>query len=218
MKLSKKAIASVTATIADLVSRDGAFDQEVHNVAVQILGHVSVCGDLTLMCRLLGNVTTSNGAVFEKGVASRRLALLEWLNEYSPIRVSGDNVIGMLKKTAKDYRPFDLEAAAANPFWTLSGEQDRRDKPPVPFDSATIQQSLGALNNRLTKAIEEGRVNPDMIETYKAAITQLNGSFAKITKELKLDPVADKKARDGFVATTTANEDTGNDTPEAVTA
>lgn len=203
-KLTKKAIASVTAAIADLVSRDGAFDQEVHNVAVQVLGHAAACGDITLVCRLIGNVTTANGAIFERGVTSRRLALLEWMNEYSPIRVSGDNVIGMLKKTAKDYRAFDVEAAAANPFWTLKSEADRREKPPVPFDSATIQQSLGALNNRLSKAIEEGRVNPDMVDTYKAMITELNGTFAQLAKANNVDPSADKKAREGFTVAAAA--------------
>lgn len=212
-KLSKKAIASVTATIADLVSRDGAFDQEVHDVAIQIMGHVSTCGDLTLMCRLIGNVTTQGGAVFEKGVASRRLALLEWLNEYSPIRVSGDNVIGMLKATAKDYRAFDLEAAAANPFWTLKSEADRREKPPVPFDSATIQSAIGALNGKLQKAIEEGRVNPEQIEALKATVTDLNGTFARLAQERKLDPSADKKAREGFVVSAPVAAE-----PELVTA
>jgi len=199
-KLTKKGIATVKAAIADLVTRDGAFDQEVHTVAVSILGHVASCGDLTLMCALLGNVTTTNGAVFGKGVASRRLALLEWLNEYSPIRVSGDNVIGMLKKTAKGYVAFDVEAAAANPFWTLKAEEERREKPPVPFDSATIQTAIGSLNGKLTTAITEGRVNPEQVEALKAIVTELTGTFARLAAERHLDPAADKKARDGFVA------------------
>ena len=159
-----------------------------------------MCGDLTLMCNLLGNVTTTNGAVFGKGVASRRLALLEWLNEYSPIRVSGDNVIGMLKKSAKGYVAFDVEAANANPFWTLKAEEERREKPPVPFDSATIQQAIGSLNGKLTTAITEGRVNPEQVEALKAVVTELTGTFARIAAERHLDPAADKKARDGFVA------------------
>lgn len=167
------------------IAQDGTFDLTVHGLAMECLAHAQSTGDFTLMARLIGDCKTAGGVVFGKGVRSRRLGIIEWLGQYSPIRVSGAGVIGALPKTAKTFKEYDLEAAEANPFYDGKAEAARRTKN-NPFDVATILGRVGSFTSSIDKAIESGSLNDD--ETaLRLLATELNAFAAKRARELGLN-------------------------------
>ena len=194
--LSNKEKANLIRSINALIRADVETDEKVHDLAVKTLQHAGDTGDFTLFARLVGNVKTAGGEVFERGLASRRAGLIAWAADYSPIRVNGDNVMGLLKPTAKTFTPFNIGAAKANPFWTIGEERDRREKV-RPVDSETIRGRVSALAGMVEKAKEKGILNDD-----EAALLQLakdiNAYAAQRMRELNLNPEAAKQRRESF--------------------
>ena len=110
------------------------------------LAHAEEHGDATLVQRLYNELP--NG--------QRREALLEWVNAYSPVRVTQKGQkVGMLKETSPKFVPFNLTDAEANPYWT----QDERSM--FKFDSsllsfntivqAALQSKLKGIDNAVKK-------------------------------------------------------------------
>lgn len=83
--------------------------------------------------------------------SQRREALVDWFHEHSPIRIRQEGEkVGILKETAKDYTPFNLEAAEATPYWEKS--ERGMMKPMGHIDpEKIIQQQI----DRITKRMEE---------------------------------------------------------------
>jgi hypothetical protein len=123
----------------------------IHEVACMCLAHAEQHGDATLAQALYNELP--NG--------QRREAVLEWIHLYSPVRIrqKGEKV-GILKDTNKDYRPFDMEGAEANPYWT----QDERsmfklDAATLDFDTIVRAALIGKIK-KIDQAIEKD-ADPD---------------------------------------------------------
>lgn len=71
-----------------------------------------------------------------------------WVEQYSPIQWDKGGKIKLTKPTAKSFRPYDVEMATDNPFWTLDGANER----PIKELSLTILQAM--LAKALKKADE----------------------------------------------------------------
>lgn len=53
-----------------------------------------------------------------------------WVYMFSPIRWNGDEKVGVLKETAKTYKPYDIEGADACPFWEATKENEVKSLSP----------------------------------------------------------------------------------------
>lgn len=192
-KAAAASAAAISAAIDNLIQQDGAFDTNVHRVAMDALNHAATYRDIELIARLLGDVKTKGGKQFGKGVRSRRKALIEWLGAFSPIRVNGDGVIGLLKEGAKTYVPFNLEGAETLPFFDMPNERNRRASNTV-FDVATVHGRIFSLTKAIDTAAEKGALN-DEEDALRELAAHMQAEFTKKAKELGLDVQASKDRR-----------------------
>lgn len=177
--------AAISRDITKVSAVDATFDITVHNLAVETLQHAFIYGDFTLFAQLVGNCKTAGGVSFGKGVQSRRLALIEWAAKWSPIRVNGDSIMGLLPSTAKAYVAFNIEGAQATPFYEGAAEVARRTKN-NPFDVAVILGRLGSFNTAIDNAIEKGSLNDDEA-LLRQLSSDLNAYAATRARELGLN-------------------------------
>lgn len=179
-----RSVTDIRADIEKLVTADASMDTHVHNLAVETLAHAQEHGDFTLFAQLVGDVKTAGGVTYGRGVRSRRLALIEWAIKFSPIRVNGDGVMGLLPPTSKVFVPFNVADADSNPFWSLKAEADRRATN-KPFGIDQMLARIGGFTRAIDKACETGTIEGD-----EAALTafakELNAYAAKRARELNL--------------------------------
>lgn len=176
--------ADIIADITKVVTADGKLDITIHNLAVECLEHAQQHGDFTLFARLIGDVKTAGGVSYGRGVRSRRLGLLEWAIKFSPIRVNGDGVMGVLPETSKVYVPFNIEAAQATPFYDLLGEAGRRTTN-NPFGIQQMLGRIGSFSKAIDKAVEAGTLEGDEA-ALKTLAQEANSFFAKRAREMGL--------------------------------
>ena len=145
-------------------------DTLTHEAAVQALGHAArlddkgvQIGDITLFERLLNGL----------GKSVRVQGLKVWAQTYSPVAWNGDGKIGLLKAKDKRYKPFDMEAALANPFWTLA-EADETTRKPLTIEA--MLKVIHGMGKRLDKAVNENQFEGD-VDKAKAFVTSIE-SFA----------------------------------------
>lgn len=91
-----------------IVKRSNALGLDIHAVAVECLQHALDHGDPRKMDRLAKGLHAS----------CRPIALMEWTKKFSPIMWNGDGDVGIIKADAKTFKPFDIEGANAEPYWT----------------------------------------------------------------------------------------------------
>lgn len=161
-------------------------DELVHQAAVQCLAHaapqgVGGHGDCTLLDKLIKGL----------GKSIRVKGLRQWVFKFSPVRWNGDDKVGMLKPGAKGYVPFDLEAADANPFWTLSEAEESTNRKPL--DMVALMRLIEGMSKRIEKAANEDNFDGD-IESAKAfakAVTETATKFVKKHPEAMRDGLFD---------------------------
>lgn len=197
--MNKTELKALKGRITSAINADEKTDASIHALATEVLAHAADSGDFTLFARLIGDVTTAGGEVFGRGVRSRRLALLEWAGEFSPLRVNGDGVIGALKSSAKGYVAYNLSGAKANPFWTLQSEANRRVTN-RPFDLTTISGRLSGIGKAIDKQVEAGTLTPEDEQIMRDLSVKLNATFAKFVRDNHIDLDAVKAQRDALVA------------------
>lgn len=175
------------------ITLDGTFDTQTHLLAVETLQHAETTGDFTMFAKLIGDVTTKGGVVYGRGVRSRRLALIEWATAFSPIRVNGDGVIGVLAADAKGYKPYNTEGAEALPFFEMPTEKRRRETN-APFDVAVIMGRIGSFGKAIDKAVENGSLN-DNEEALRTLASEVQQFAIAKAAELGLSSDAAKARR-----------------------
>jgi hypothetical protein len=215
--MNKTELKSLRDKIDRAIQADEKTDAHLHGLAVSCLRLAADHGDFTMFARLIGDCKTAGGEVFERGVRSRRLALLEWVKEFSPIRINGDGVMGLLKPTAKGYVAFDVNRADANPFWTLQAEADRR-KQDRPFDLSTISGRISGISKAIDKAVEKGTVTPEDETVMRELAQSLNATMARFLRERNIDLAKLKEQKAALQAETPVTvedeQPPANDTPE----
>lgn len=144
------------------ITRDGdKLNQLVHTTAMMVMNHAIKSGDCTRALSL----------VMAMPASYRRTTLVKWFDKFSPIRVVlVNNVVGMLKKDDKGYKPFDLVKADAEPFYLIA-EKVAEEKPAM--DLAALKKWLESQAKALEKRAEEGKIAPEEILTAKAVAEQL---------------------------------------------
>ncbi len=160
------------------ITRDGnKLNRLVHTTAMMVMNHAIKSGDCTRALALVSAMPAS----------FRRTTLVKWFDKFSPIRVVlENNVVGMLKKGDKGYKPFDLVKADAEPFYAIA-EKIAEQQPPL--DLAAIKKWLEQQAKSWEKKASEGKVDPAEILTAQALAAQLRS-----IKLVHIDPANDQDA------------------------
>lgn len=110
-----------------------------HLLAIEAMEHAKEHGDVRPMDVLINAMT--EGRLRAEGMRF-------WVMEFSPIRWNGDGKIGLAKPESKLFKPFNIDNAVANPFWTLEGAKERTVKELSPA-------ALKAIIDRYLKTVNE---------------------------------------------------------------
>jgi len=139
----------------------------IHDTGMLILAHAMEHGDCTRALSLVKAMPAS----------MRKTMLVAWFEKYSPIRViEANGKVGMLKDSAKGFVPFNLEGAAAEPFYVIA----ERTPEAKPFDLAAMMKFVEATVKRIEKNVTEGNVPDADRSTAEALLEQMRG--IKVTK------------------------------------
>jgi hypothetical protein len=165
LKIIDKNIRSITGNIAKL-------NGLIHDTAMLILSHANDHGDCTRALVLVKAMPAS----FRRGL------LVGWFERNSPIRMNLNNdKVGMLKAEAKGYTPFDLEAAAAVPFYV---EQTKAPGEVKLIGAEAFDKSFDSFVNRMNKQLTEGNVPEGERAAIEARINVL-AALLKVTDATK---------------------------------
>ena len=101
--------AALVTLVDSICGRGKKLDKDIHRAGVSCLYHAREHGDVTLAERLIKSLPRS----------SRRKAFNHWAESHCPLTIEDDGKEKVTVKLAKDRKPgdFDLEGAAAKPFW-----------------------------------------------------------------------------------------------------
>jgi hypothetical protein len=142
MSVQLQSAAAVGKRIKSIATRSAKLTKDIHETAIQCLGHAQVHGDVTLIDRLAKALAKANAPeVFRN-----------WVREYAPITWNGDDQVKLIPSTNKMFKPFDIEGAAKNPYW----EKIETKKPELTLEK--LVKLLQGLEKRVTKANDEGQI------------------------------------------------------------
>jgi hypothetical protein len=125
-----------------VLKRSNTLAADLHKIMVECLTHAEQHNDPRKLDRIYHGLHK----------ASRPEAFKVWVEKFSPVRWNGDGKVGMLKQTAKNYVPFDVKGADAEPYWT---PQEVIQKP---LTLAALKKMIEQMEKKLAKAEEEGRI------------------------------------------------------------
>jgi hypothetical protein len=166
-----------------ITSDYGKINLYVHETAMLILRHAAEHKDCS----------TAQGLVNAMPQSARKLALINWFGQFSPIVVKDDDKweSKMHKEGSKLFKAFDLEGAEANPWFTIADKMGA-EKPPVGLDGMVAW--LEAQAKSWEKKADEGKVDAAELATAKALAAQL-----RAIKLVHIAPANDEvKADEGF--------------------
>ena len=115
-------------------------DAEIHSNAVQCMLHCERTGDTSLFRRLVVEIIDAK-------TGYRRQGLLAWMKEFSPMRLTKDN-INLSGMWGEIRQPFRVEEAARTPFWTMEKAKEMVQFQPIFKDNLT---------SRIEKAVKDYR-------------------------------------------------------------
>lgn len=169
----------IDANIA-LVKVNGlAFNLLVHDTIIGILVHAQATGDCTRALALVNAMPKS----------TKRGAVINTFADYSPIGMNvKEQKVRFHKPEAKAYKPFDIKAAKANP-WYERDEVKTEDLPDTTLEQA--HKYIFQLAAKLTKRLDNGEVAANDRDAIVGVITDLK---ALGTKQYRAAKQAAKKA------------------------
>lgn len=141
----------------------------IHETAVEICEHTLKHGDCTL----------AQGLVMAMPASMRREMLILWFSMFTPIVVKNDSkwAAKMHKPDSKLYVEWNLDGGKAKPFFELAKEN--KERPPLTL--AAILETPHAAAKRILTAMEEGRVEPHMMDVAANIVSQLNKIKVQLT-------------------------------------
>lgn len=155
---------AIRATIATIVTTAGALQTLIHETAIECLQHAQEHGDVTIIDALV--------KALPKG--QRVESLIEWVQDYSPVRWNGAKEVGLLKKEAKAFTPFDIETAMTDPYYSHTAEQRSKQK----LSLEALQNIVAGLSTRIEKAVENGTIKDgedvDQMTAYASRLAGVN--------------------------------------------
>lgn len=151
-KVAKRMVASVT-------KRSNTLFVDVHAAALQCLLHAQAHGDVRLADDLVTGLH----------VAASPDALKAWFKMFSPITWNGDGKVGLLKPEMKTYKPFDIEAAVASPYYSFE-----RPKTISGLTFAKLLQMAERMATTLDKKEQDGLIaEGENIEAMRSLVTAI---------------------------------------------
>jgi len=132
-----------------------------HTLAVRALTHASQHGDVSLMQALVDGLR-------DRGDGKKHVyvtGLTRWMREYSPVKIKPNGNWGLKREDEEGYRPFDIENATKNPFWSLVPE-GKTDLTLAQVIKLVTQTPL----TRLENAHEEGKFKGTEAEFAKLKV------------------------------------------------
>ena len=158
----------IDANLVRIVKNSAALNVLVHATAILIMTHATKSGDCSRALTLVKSLPAS----------FRKEPLLTWFHKYSPLRVVPvNNVVGMLTKDDKDYKPFNLSKAAAEPFYMIAEKTPEKTPEPLGF-AAMLKWFESQATAWEKKADDETKVKP---EDRRTAL-----ELARILRSVKL--------------------------------
>lgn len=141
----------IDANLVRIVKNAEALNTLVHKTAMLIMVHATKSGDCSRALTLVQSLPKS----------FRTLPLIAWFDKYSPIRVVPvNNVVGMLSKDDKGYKPFNLGKAEAEPFYAIADKNPEKKPEPLGF-SAMLKWLETQATAWEKKADDETKVKPE---------------------------------------------------------
>jgi hypothetical protein len=172
----------IDANIALVKTSGHAFNILVHETIIGILEHAQKTGDCTRALALVNAMPKS----------TRRGAVINTFADYSPIGMNvKEQKVRFHKPEAKAYRPFDIKAAKANP-WYERDEIKKEDLPDTTLEQAS--KYVFQLASKLQKRLDEGEVANDDREAVGALIVELKAAGAKEYRRQKAKGAVEQKA------------------------
>src|ERR1700747_1334371 len=159
----------IDANIVLVRTNSAALNELIQNTAMDILEHARQHKDCTRAQQLVNAMPRS----------FRRSILIEWFATFSPIvtKDSDDWNAKMHKPDSKLFRPFDLEGAAAKPWYEMA-----EDKPEKAYDFAELVKMVSRLSSAIDSKIKNGKVPEKDVPSAEAIVAKLAGlSFQHIT-------------------------------------
>jgi hypothetical protein len=152
--------------------REGTLSADIHTLAVGILIHASIHGDVKEAGNLVAGFKTK----------TLRESLIVWFKTYSPILINTTTFHAtQAKPNMASFKQYDVEGGTANPYY----EQSSKDNAAQLVGPADI---LGAMYAKLTlmdKANEEGRFVGDYSGTRSALLRAIQASNVTDIEELR---------------------------------
>lgn len=179
-----------------------ATQQEAHDIGLQCLMHYDQHGDYTLAARFLGAKIGHKPKGAKKFVitddfpgvcGTLRKNVVAWFAKYSDIRFNGDGMLYRMNRKSQtflahveqnDGKAVNVEAAAANPWWTLEGA--RRDSSRNAIDLLNLIAIVESVSKRINSAIEADaeRTDDDDGHAYVPEQLDLMKKFAAESQKL----------------------------------
>lgn len=162
--------AQIKASIKSIITAAVKFQERIQELAVECIAHAKEHGDATLIADLVNGLP--NG--------QRTESLREWVHEYSPIRIKKDGGCGILKKEAKGFTDWNLEAAAENPYYK------NRETVKKPLTLEALVKMAEGMVKRVDKAEEEGNIAEGQDTAEMKAFASAIAAVAKAEAANKL--------------------------------
>lgn len=144
----------ITAKIKLVRASGEKFYNLVHETACSILLHTQEHRDARVMKALYDALPNS----------SYKAGFKFWVEKFSPIAWNDSTGVSKMRKPdEKKYNAFDIEAAEANPFWTLDEVKAQMNKRPFTMESLKSQLfGFVPAKKALIKAkLEAGEINQE---------------------------------------------------------
>ena len=168
-KLKLAAGATIDKAIEAIVKASASLGPDIHKWGVQAMMHAAEHGDARKVDRLFKGLHGANAPE----------AFKDWVMEYSPIRWNGDGEVGILKSTAKLFKPFNIEGANGNPYWNRIAVQ----KQPLTLDK--LLKLISGMSKKIDKA--ETRLDfhhdAEMLERQVRAFAPSPGAWFELEGE-----------------------------------
>ena len=168
----------INAAIRSIKTKGETLSRLIHETAIQCLLHACQVGkDGKLV-----NDARPMGRLFEAlPNGTRKEGFKLWVQMFSPIRWNGDGAVGVMKETAKGYKPYDVETANLTPFWNATKENEVKTISPEAL-LALIKRET----DKILSANDQGEIaNKEGEVTYRLGgnVVQMK-AFARRMKEL----------------------------------
>jgi hypothetical protein len=160
LKIIDRNIRTITTNVKKL-------NELIHTTAVLIMAHAEQHGDCTRALTLVKAMPAS----------FRRSMLIKWFEEYSPIRVSVTNDrVGILPKTAKNYRDFDVKAGTETPFYEIAERNPEKE-----YDFDALVKMVESLATTINRRVDNGKVPEADAASAKAMVAKLSSlKFSRV--------------------------------------